>query len=229
MPLYTIADLHLSFGCDKPMDIFSGWDNYVSRLAGNWNSLVTENDTVVIPGDISWAMDLGSAVRDFDFIEKLNGRKIVMRGNHDYWWPTMNKLSAFKQEYGFGSIDFLFNNAYRVGDIAVCGTRGWFYDAETDNIAKVLAREAGRLKMSVEEALKLGGEPVAFLHYPPLSADRTCEEILDVLREYGIKRCYFGHLHNEKNGRFADTEYDGIRFSLVSADFLGFMPKAVFV
>ena len=228
MSLYTIGDLHLSLGTDKPMDKFSGWDNYVSRLENNWNRLVTSEDTVIVPGDISWAMTLQMAVKDFEFINSLNGRKIIMRGNHDYWWETMNKLRLFKQKNHLDSIDFLFNNAYRIGDITVCGTRGWFYDAETENVEKVLAREAGRLKISIEQGIALGGEIVAFLHYPPVSPDKKCDEILSVLREFNIKRCYFGHLHNEKNGKYADFEFEGIRFSLVSADFLSFMPKAVF-
>ncbi|HHU84484.1 MAG TPA: serine/threonine protein phosphatase [Clostridiales bacterium] len=227
--LYTIGDLHLSLGSDKPMEVFPGWDNYVERIENNWNRLISENDTVVVPGDISWAMDIQNAVEDFKFIESLNGRKILLKGNHDYWWTTMSKLNAFKAENNFESIDFLFNNAYLADNISVCGTRGWFYDVPAENLEKVLNREAGRLRMSIEAGLKLGGTPVVFLHYPPLSADRICTEITNVLHEYDIKRVYFGHLHSEKTGRFEDKVVDGIRYSLVSADFLNFTPKAVFV
>ena len=229
MALFTIADLHLSLGADKPMDIFSGWDNYTERLENNWNRVVGKEDTVIVPGDVSWAMHISEALADFEFINALNGRKIILKGNHDLWWDTMNKNNVFKAVNKLESIDFLFNNAYLVEGISVCGTRGWFYDDESDNVEKVLARESGRLRTSIEKGIALGGEPVVFLHYPPFSPERRCEEILGVLREYEIKRCYFGHLHNEKTGRYADVTVDGIRFSLISADFLGFTPKAVFV
>ena len=152
MSIFAIGDTHLSFSCDKPMDIFRGWDDYVERLEKNWRAIVTDDDTVVIAGDISWAMKLYEAKEDFTFLENLPGRKIIMKGNHDYWWQTKKKLDEFIKENGFNTIDIMFNNAFRVGDYAICGSRGWFYDAEKDADMKVLRREAGRLQMSIDEA-----------------------------------------------------------------------------
>ena len=227
MSLFAIGDLHLSFSCDKPMDIFKGWDDYVSRIEKNWNSVVTEEDTVVVPGDISWAMGLGSAKKDFEFLNKLNGYKIISKGNHDYWWNTMSKMNSFLSENEFDTISILHNNAYRAGDFAIAGTRGWFYDDTCEADKKVLLREAGRLRASVNAAKKIGGEVIVFLHYPPISATQTCYEILDVLLENDVKRCYFGHLHGFVPPENANIEYEGIKFSLVSADKLNFCPKII--
>ena len=228
MALFTIADPHLSFGVCKPMDIFRGWDSYTDKLKENWERLVSPDDTVVLPGDISWAMTLAEAAADFAWLDALPGTKLIGKGNHDYWWSTMNKMETFAREQGFSTIRFLFNNACRCGDIAVCGTRGWFFDAagnDSEENAKVIRREAGRLKMSAEAALRLGGTPVAFMHYPVAADGNVCGELFAVLKEYGIRRCYFGHIHGDKSGRYADYTVDGVRFSLVSADFLRFCPK----
>ena len=225
MSLFAIGDTHLSFGTDKPMDIFRGWQNFEERLEKNWNSVVSENDTVVIAGDISWAMNIEGAKEDFRFIDKLNGRKLIMKGNHDYWWSTKKKADTFFAENGFSSLEILFNNAYRIGDVTVCGTRGWFYDGEKDS--KILLREAGRLRMSIAEAKKLGGEIVVFLHYPPLNQEKVCEEIYSVLVEEGIKRCFYAHLHGPSHNYAFTGERDGIKFSLISGDFLNFCPKLI--
>ena len=190
MSLYVIGDTHLSFSVDKPMDIFKGWDDYALRLENNWQKLVDEGDTVIINGDISWAMSLEEAEKDFEFLHNLKGTKIISKGNHDYWWNTVTKMEKFCKEKGFDSIKFLHNNAYRIGDIAVAGTRGWFYDAESENIDKVMARECARLQRSVDEAKKLGGEVIVFLHYPPANILRDCEPIMNVLKENNITRCY---------------------------------------
>ena len=225
--LYVLSDPHLSFGAEKPMDIFSGWANYTERLRKTWSAIVTDRDSVVLPGDISWAMDLNGAKEDFAFLDALPGTKIIGKGNHDYWWATMRKMETFFAENGFTTLKLLFNNAFRVDDFAVCGTRGWFFDEVTEDVEKVLRREAGRLRTSIGAALALGGEPVAVLHYPVVYDGKVCEELFAVLKEYGIRRCYFGHIHGDRSGRYADYEYDGVRFSLASADFLGFCPKKV--
>lgn len=227
MSVFVIGDPHLSFSVEKPMDIFGGWQDYTKRLKDNWEKVVSPTDTVIIPGDISWASDLEHATEDFRFINSLPGKKIIGKGNHDFWWTTMNKLEKFKAENSFESINFLFNNAYEVENIAVCGTRGWFFDDKSDNAEKVITREAGRLSRSIEQALTFGKEPVAFLHYPVAYESGVCEILLDVLKKYGIKRCYFGHVHAEKTGRYEKYTYDGITFSLISADFLSFCPKKV--
>ncbi len=227
MSLFALGDTHLSLGTDKPMDVFYGWSDYVKRLEKNWNSVVSDNDTVVLAGDISWAMKLEECYADFNFINSLNGNKIIIKGNHDYWWNTMKKMNAYLTDNNFNSIKILYNNAYMAGDISVCGTRGWFFDAESETDKKTILREAQRLRTSIEAGIVLGGEPVVFLHYPPISFNEKCEEIYSVLREYKIKRCYFGHLHAQRTAQYASFESDLIKFGLISADFLSFCPKLI--
>lgn len=226
MSLFALGDTHLSTACEKPMDIFKGWDNYTEKLKSNWNRVVGTDDTVVIAGDISWAMTLSQAYEDFSFIESFSGKKLILKGNHDYWWNTLGKMNAFLADSGFKTISFIHNNAYLVGNTAVCGTRGWFFDGEKGDV-KMLAREAGRLKASITAAKKTGGEPVVFLHYPPVSEACVCEEIYGVLREEGIKRCFFGHLHGFVPPQNARFDYGGIRFELISADHIGFCPRLI--
>lgn len=229
MSVYAIADLHLSLGEKKPMDIFKGWNNYVERLTTNWNSTVTDEDTVIIPGDISWAMRIEDTETDFRFInDKLSGSKIFLKGNHDYWWTTKAKMDKYLAEQAFTSLSILHNNYYVRDGLALCGSRGWFYDAETDADKLILQREVGRLKMSIEPALQDGYQPIVFLHYPPIYNGMECEEILDVLTSCGIKRCFYGHIHggNAAKRAFIGEKY-GIRFQLIACDHLGFMPLAV--
>ena len=195
MSLFAIADLHLSLGTNKPMDDFPGWRDYVSRLEQNWRALVAPEDTVVIAGDISWGMTLEQARTDFAFLESLPGKKLLLKGNHDYWWSTRRKMDQFIDEAGFTSLTIVHNTAEAVGEFAVCGTRGWFYDAEADEDKKVLAREAGRLNASIDAAERTGLEPVVFLHYPPVWGDQVCEEFMTILTERRIRRCYYGHIH----------------------------------
>lgn len=228
MKLFAIADLHLSLGEDKPMDIFAGWNDYVDRLEENWRKLVGDEDTVVIAGDISWAMKLEEAYTDFAFIHSLPGKKLIMKGNHDYWWCTKSKIDRFLAESGFDSISVLFNNSYECGDYAVCGTRGWFLENDTPEDVKVLNREVGRLTMSVESALKTGKQPVVFLHYPPYYRSLECGEIMDVLVKYNIRKCYYGHIHGKRNIKLAyEGEYKGVDLRLVSCDKVGFTPVLV--
>ena len=224
MSVYVIGDTHLSFSVDKPMDIFKGWDDYAQRLETNWQKLVENDDTVIINGDISWAMSLEEAEKDFEFLNNLKGTKIISKGNHDYWWNTITKMEKFCKDKGFDSIKFLHNNAYKVGNIAVAGTRGWFFDAESENIDKVMARECARLQRSIDEAKKLSDDVVVFLHYPPTSIVRDCEPIMNVLKENNIKKCYYGHLHGGAIKTAINGENDGINFHLVSADYLDFCP-----
>lgn len=227
MSVYAIGDTHLSFSVDKPMDIFKGWDDYAQRLENNWQRLITNEDTVVINGDISWAMGLEQAEKDLEFINKLNGKKIISKGNHDYWWNTITKMENFCKDKGFDTIKFLHNNAYKVGEIAIAGTRGWFFDAEKDNVDKVMVRECSRLQRSIDEAQKLGGEVVVFLHYPPVSTVKVCEPIMNVLKENNIERCYYGHLHGGAINGAINKAFDGIKFQLISADYLQFCPLLI--
>ena len=227
MSLFALGDTHLSLKTDKPMDIFNGWNDYVSRLEKNWCSLVTEDDTVVIAGDISWEMHLEDTVEDLSFLNSLPGKKILMRGNHDYWWETKTKMERFFKENSFDSLEILFNNAYRVGDAAVCGTRGWFFDDDSDETEKLISREVGRLNKSIDEAEKLGGEIVVFLHYPPITRNEKCDEIYNTLVKRGVKRCYYAHLHGDAHKYAFQGMSDGIMFSLISGDYLKFCPLLI--
>ena len=227
MKLFAIADLHLSLGTDKPMDSFPGWHDYVSRLERGWKAVVGEEDTVVIAGDISWGMSLEEARPDFAFIHSLPGRKLLLKGNHDYWWTTRKKMDDFFVTCGFDTLTIIHNTAQAVGKFAVCGTRGWFFDAEADGDKKVLNREVGRLGASLDAAEKIGGEPVVFLHYPPVCGGQSCPEILSVLQERKIARCYYGHIHGAGIRRAFQGDYHGIQLKLISGDSLGFVPLLV--
>lgn len=227
MSLYAIADLHLSLSSDKPMNIFPGWDNHVERLEKNWQATVHSDDTVVIPGDISWAINFDEAKADFDFINRLNGKKIILKGNHDYWWNSMAKMNRFLAENGFDTITILHNNYYPYGEYGICGTRGWIKDSEEPADAKVLAREAGRLETSIKAALADVKKPIVFLHYPPIFANDYNREILDVLFRYDIKTCYYGHLHGNAHRFAVCGEVDGINYQLIAGDFVQFCPKLI--
>ena len=227
MSIYAIADLHLSFGVDKPMDVFFGWDNYVQKIEENWQKLVGEEDTVILPGDLSWGINYAEALPDLKWLNSLPGKKILLKGNHDLWWDSMRKNTTLKEENGLDTIEFLFNNAYRVEDIAVCGTRSWFFDAEKEHDKKVLLREVGRLQRSIDEAKKTDKEPVVFLHYPPLSLLEECDEVLECLVQNGIRRCYYGHMHGKAANAAFNGEKYGIHFKLISADLLDFCPYLI--
>ena len=229
MSLFVIADLHLSFGCNKPMDVFPGWKDYTQRLEQNWRSLVKESDTVVIAGDISWAMKLETE-QDFAFIHRLPGQKILMKGNHDYWWSTKSKIERFLQEKGFTSMKVLHNNAYIVENVAVCGTRGWLYNSETEEDVKIVNREVGRLVASLDDAVRQDAhaQPIVFLHYPPVYGNMACAGILDVLETRHIEQCYFGHIHgNQASKKAVRGNYHGIKMHLISCDYVNFMPILV--
>ena len=227
MSLFVIADLHLSLSVNKPMDIFGGWDNHVERLTENWQSSVAEDDVVVIPGDVSWAINFDEARADFDYINKLNGKKVILKGNHDYWWNTMSKMNRFLDENGFDTIKIINNNHYPYGEYGICGTRGWINESEVPADAKVLAREAQRLEMSIKSALADNKEPIVFLHYPPIYANDYNYDIIDVLFKYNIKKCYYGHLHGKAHRFAVNGVYDGIEYQLISSDFMQFAPKKI--
>ncbi len=226
MALFATADLHLSLGTDKPMDIFRGWQNYTARIEEQWRSIVSEEDTVVIAGDISWAMKLENVTEDMKFIEALPGRKILGKGNHDYWWNTMRKMEGFLQKEEFSSISILFNNSFEYNEYAVCGSRGWSYDCPQSE-QTVLLRECGRLRTSLESARSRGLEPIVFLHYPPVYGDYRCDEIMEVLHEYGVARCFYGHLHGASHRRAFNGDCEGIQMRLISTDFCDFTPVLV--
>ena len=228
MSLFVIGDTHLALGCQKPMDVFGGrWENYVQKLREGF-SIVGPEDVTVLCGDLSWGMSLEEAREDFLFLHRLPGRKIIVKGNHDYWWTTASKAYRFFAENGMDSLDILNNNCYPYGDgYAICGTRGWFYEEErgAEHDRKILNRELLRL----EASLKAAGdrEKLVFLHYPPKLLHYSCEEILELLCAYGVKRCWYGHLHSAGRAMAYEGEYRGIRFGLISADHLQFFPKKI--
>ena len=201
MALYVIGDTHLSFAKDKPMDIFGDrWENHAEKLKKGF-SVLTEEDTCVICGDLSWGMGLEETAPDFLFIDSLPGRKIILKGNHDYWWSTASKVKRFFAEKGIEKIDILFNNFFEYGDYAICGTRGWFYEEEKggEHDKKIMNREIIRL----EASLKAAGErkKLVFLHYPPIFLKYECPQILELLREYDVRLCCYGHIHGKGCGR----------------------------
>lgn len=224
MSIYAISDLHLSFGTNKPMNIFKGWDNHTERIAANWKRIVKEDDTVVLPGDFSWGLKLEETVKDFEFLESLPGKKLLLKGNHDLWWSTAKKLHEFFLKNGFNSVDIIYNSCAVCEGRAIAGTRGWFYDDTADK--KVLLREAGRLEASLSEAEKTGLPTEVFLHYPPVYGDEVCHEIFDIIRSHGIKRVYHGHIHGSGFNN-AVSEYDGVKFKLISCDCVDFTPVLV--
>ena len=204
------------------MDVFRGWENYTERISANWKKTVKSEDTVVIGGDISWATDFAGAKADFEFLHSLPGKKILLKGNHDYWWSTVSKIIAFFKECGFDDFYVLHNNFYTNGKIALCGTRGWIYDgAAVDE--KVINRECGRLERSLSPAVEAGLDPIVFLHYPPAYGEYVSDKIADVLFKYNIKNVYYGHIHGYGFNKALSNLKD-IKMKLVSADCIDFTP-----
>ena len=226
MALYAIGDTHLSLSADKPMDIFGGsWSGYVEKLREGFEEVSAE-DTVVLCGDLSWGMSLAQAREDFAFLDALPGKKLLMKGNHDYWWTTVSKMNQFFQENNFTTFEILHNNCALYGDVALCGTRGWFYEEDRgEHSAKIFNRELIRL----ETSLKAAGEreKFCFLHYPPLYQGYRCQEIIDLMKRYGVTRCYYGHLHGGSHRLAVSGDQDGVEYHLVAADYLGFKPELI--
>ena len=203
------------------MDIF-GWQNHIEQIEANWKRMIGEEDTVVIPGDFSWGLKLEETVEDFKFLDRLKGRKILLKGNHDLWWSTVKKVNEFFKENDITTVELLFNNAIEVENRVICGTRGWmFSSSEADK--KIINRETGRLERSLTRAVETGLEPLVFMHYPPAYADEHCDEIIEILKKFSVDTVYYGHIHG--NGfNNAIAEYDGIKLKLVSCDCMNFVP-----
>lgn len=227
MALYAIGDLHLCLGAPKPMDIFGGaWVGYMDKLRRGME-VITEADTTVLLGDLSWALDLQSATEDFRWIDRIPGKKIILKGNHDYWWSTASKFYKFCEENGFSNQFILNNNHYEYEGFAICGTRGWFFEEERSgqHDEKVFKRELIRLGASLKSAGDL--PKIVFLHYPPKYKGYECPEILELLKKYDVQRCFYGHLHGGSHGLAMEGVWDGIDFRLVAADKLNFCPFTV--
>lgn len=227
MALYAIGDLHLCLGVPKPMDIFGGnWVGYMDKLKDGL-SVIGPEDTTVLLGDLSWALDLASAQEDFAWIDQIPGKKIILKGNHDYWWSTASKFHKFCEDNGFSDQYILNNNHYEYNGWAICGTRGWFFEEErgSDHDEKVFKRELIRLETSLKSAGDL--PKIVFLHYPPLYKGYRCDEILELLNRYEVRQCYYGHLHGASHGLAMEGQWDGVEYHLVAADKLNFKPYKV--
>lgn len=227
MALYAIGDLHLCLGAPKPMDVFGGpWVGYMDKLREGM-SVIQPEDTTVLLGDLSWALSLDSAGADFGWIDQIPGRKIILKGNHDYWWSTATKFYQFCQIHGFHNQWILNNNHYEYDGWAICGTRGWFYEEERSgkHDEKVFRRELLRLEASLQSAGEL--PKLVFLHYPPRYRGYECPEILELLRRYDVRKCFYGHLHGDSHKLAIEGLWDNVEFRLVAADYTGFRPVTV--
>lgn len=227
MSIYVIGDLHLSFSVDKPMDIF-GWGNHAEKIKNNWIQKVKGEDTVILPGDFSWATYLQDTYKDFEYLNSLPGKKIMSKGNHDYWWTTVTSMKKFLKENNFANIDFLYNNSYLVEDKIITGTRGWTNNWQSEENRRILKRENDRLKLSIEDGIKKFGdnkEIIVFIHYPPFFKESLVPEEIDfieTIKKYNVKKCFYAHLHSDSHKDAIEGTIEGIEFKLVSSDYLKF-------
>ena len=234
MSIYVIADLHLSFTQNKPMNIFGdNWTNHEEKIKQNSLEKVKPDDTVILPGDFSWATYLEDTKLDFEYLNNLPGKKILLKGNHDYWWTTLTSMRKFISDNNFENIDFLYNNSYLVEDKIIVGTRGWVLQ-DTEESRKMINRENERLKLSLKSAIENFGEDkeiIVFMHYPPLSSKNLLNnlhlEFYKTMKQYDVKRCYYGHLHGNSHMDAIEGEIGGIDFNLVSADYLDFKVQKI--
>ncbi len=230
MSIYTIGDLHLSFQEDKPMSIFGeNWEGHEEKIKKAWNEKVKSQDLVVMPGDFSWSTYLKDTYKDFLYLNNLPGKKLILKGNHDYWWTTVTSMRNFLKENNFQNIDFIYNNAHEFENVIIAGTRGWGQSEEAQD-QKLLKREVARLELSLQKAQELNPkqekEIVVFLHYPPVISSNLIHnemsEFIKIMKTYNVKRCYYGHLHSSSIKEAVEGEIYGIDFKLVSADALDF-------
>lgn len=238
MSIYVIGDLHLSFSEDKPMDIFGdNWSGHEGKIKMDWIEKVTDNDYVILSGDFSWSMKLEDTEKDFEYINNLPGKKLLLKGNHDYWWNTITKMRKFLEENNFQDIDFIYNQGYVLNDYILAGTRGWSL-LEEDADEKVLKRELARLETSIKDGLQKAEqencmqpgntekELIVFMHYPPISNsivfNNQKSEFVEIMKKYNVKKCFYGHLHGVSIKDAFEGEYEGIEFKLISADGLDF-------
>lgn len=244
MAIYAISDLHLALGVNKPMDVFGDdWSGYMEKIKENWRNTVNDMDTVLLPGDFCWAINLEEADADFAYLADLPGRKIISKGNHDYWWSTKNKIQKWLDSKGIRNIDILHNNAFKVENTIICGTRGWHSPGDDEfgpADMKIYLRELERLKLSLEAGralqrktteLAAPTEPELFvmMHYPPLDAKKRTSGFTDILQQYGVKQCIYGHLHDRSRYSAVQGDVDGVYYRLVSADHLRFQPYQLYL
>ncbi len=225
MAIYTISDLHLSLGMDKPMNIFGdNWENHDKKIKANWTKKVKQNDLVLLPGDFSWAMYIEDAKKDFEYLNELPGTKLLLKGNHDYWWESLTKMRKFLEENNFKNIDFIYNNSYIWEDKIIVGTRGW--SEQEENAEKIIRRENLRLELSIEDGVQKFGkdkEIIVCMHYPPFNKYEKLElNFIKTMKQYNVKTCIYGHIHGEATKEAKQGKIDGIQFIMASSDYTNF-------
>ncbi len=225
MAIYTISDLHLSLGMDKPMNIFGdNWENHDKKIKANWTKKVKQNDLVLLPGDFSWAMYIEDAKKDFEYLNELPGTKLLLKGNHDYWWESLTKMRKFLEENNFKNIDFIYNNSYIWEDKIIVGTRGW--SEQEENAEKIIRRENLRLELSIEDGVQKFGkdkEIIVCMHYPPFNRYEKLElNFIKTMKKYNVKTCIYGHIHGEATKEAKQGKIDGIQFIMASSDYTNF-------
>ena len=229
MSIYTIGDLHLSFKENKPMSIFGdNWEGHEEKIKNDWIENVKEEDLVVIPGDFSWSTYLKDTDSDFNYLNSLPGKKLLLKGNHDYWWTTVTRMRDFLKQNEFENIDFIYNNAYEFENCIIAGTRGWSQTEENED-KRLLKREAIRLELSIQNGINTYGDNkkiIIFMHYPPINnsniTKNEANEFIRIMQKYKIKKCFYGHLHSNSIKEAVEGKHFGIDFKLVSADGLDF-------
>lgn len=224
MSIYAISDLHLAFNKNKPMEIFGdNWKEHYKKIKLDWESKVKVDDLVLLPGDFSWAIDLKGNLEEFKYLEELPGKKILLKGNHDYWWNSLSKMNKFLEENDIKSIGFLHNNSYLFQDYIIVGTRGW-EDSNTEDDLKILKRERLRLELSLKDGVsKYGSDKgiIVNMHYPPF-IESTDVNFIDLMNNYNVEYCIYGHIHGKIDKEIENIEKSRIKFKLVSCDYLDF-------
>ena len=224
MAIYAISDLHLSFNTNKPMNIF-GWNDYEEKIREDWKNKVKNNDLVLLPGDFSWEMKLNDTYKDFKFLADLPGKKLLLKGNHDYWWTTLKSMRTFLKQNNIENIDFIYNNSYEFENTVITGTRGWNLINETKEDEKIKKREIIRLENSIKDGIEKFGEKknkIVCMHYPPILRDNKKNEFTEILERYNVKCCIYGHLHGKSQSNIIEGLYNDIEYKMVSCDYTDF-------
>lgn len=227
MAIYAISDLHLSFSTDKPMNIFGTiWENYEEKIKENWINKITDDDLVLLPGDFSWAMYLKDTVKDFEYLSKLPGKKLLLKGNHDYWWTTLTSMRNFLKDNKFENIDFIYNNSYEYEGNIIVGTRGWILSDNSED-KRLVKRELLRLELSIQDGIKKYGNKkpiIVCMHYPPVlkNSNYGRTEFTEVMKKYNVKKCIYGHLHGTSQTDVVEGIIEGIDYKMVSCDYTKF-------
>lgn len=227
MALWAISDLHLSLTSDKPMDVFGeNWIDHEEKIKKNWTENIKKEDTVIIAGDISWSMYMEDGLSDLNWIHELPGRKILVRGNHDYWWQSITKLNSL-----YDDMYFIQNNFYTYGEYAICGTRLWNLPGTsgfTEHDMKIFNRECIRLRLSLDAAKKKGfSKIIVAVHFPPVYMEYSENDVISIFKEYGVEKVIYGHLHGYALKHSFEQEVDNIEYINTSCDHLDFNPKFI--